>query len=137
MEPGMKFGVFVDRFKELVLQMESIGESLDEIWYLVLLLGSLGDEYSMHTTILENTPNVVLAYAIQALACVESSGESSSSQEGAFTTKRKDFGNKCRFSGNSYYYKKPGHKAFECRKKRSDQGWRRAKRPTLYLRPRV
>ncbi|ETI45756.1 hypothetical protein F443_09755 [Phytophthora nicotianae P1569] len=41
MEPGTKFAVDVDKFKKLVLQMESIGEPLDEIRQLVLLLGSL------------------------------------------------------------------------------------------------
>ncbi|ETN20922.1 hypothetical protein PPTG_01281 [Phytophthora nicotianae INRA-310] len=61
MEPGTKFAVHVDKFKKLVLQMESIGEPLDEIRQLVLLLGSLTDEYSKLTTVLENTPNVTLA----------------------------------------------------------------------------
>ncbi|GMF54587.1 unnamed protein product [Phytophthora fragariaefolia] len=30
MEPGTRFAVHVDRFKELALQMETIGEALDE-----------------------------------------------------------------------------------------------------------
>ncbi|KAG3109527.1 hypothetical protein PI124_g12155 [Phytophthora idaei] len=50
MEPGTKFAVHVDQFKELVLQMESIGESLDETRQLVLLLGSLTEEYRMSAT---------------------------------------------------------------------------------------
>ncbi|KAG2802070.1 hypothetical protein PC110_g13926 [Phytophthora cactorum] len=96
MEPGTKFAVHVDKFKELVFQMESIGESLDEARQLVLLLGSLTDEYP--------------------------SDESSSAQERAFATKRKDFGNKCRFNGRCFYCKKLGHKNFEFRKKKVDEG---------------
>ncbi|KAE8950579.1 hypothetical protein PR002_g33230 [Phytophthora rubi] len=51
--------------------METIGEPLDETRQLVLLLGSLTDEYRMISTVLENTPNMTLAYAIQALFGVD------------------------------------------------------------------
>ncbi|GMF50088.1 unnamed protein product [Phytophthora fragariaefolia] len=61
MEPGTRFAVHVDRFKELVLQMETIGEALGETRQLVLLLGSLTAEYRMIKTVLENTPNMTLA----------------------------------------------------------------------------
>ncbi|GMG15619.1 unnamed protein product [Phytophthora fragariaefolia] len=64
MEPGTRFAVHVDRFKELALQMETIGETLDETRQLVLLLGSLMAEYRMISTVLENTANMTLAYAI-------------------------------------------------------------------------
>ncbi|KAE8904001.1 hypothetical protein PF003_g11995 [Phytophthora fragariae] len=78
MESGTRFAVHVDQFKEIVLQMETIGEPLDETRQLVLLLGSLTDEYRMISTVLENTPNMTLAYAIQALSGVDASDESSS-----------------------------------------------------------
>ncbi|POM77522.1 Hypothetical protein PHPALM_5085, partial [Phytophthora palmivora] len=68
MEPGTRFANHVDQFKEIVLQMETIGEPLDETRQLLLLLGSLTDEYKMIRTVLENTPNITLAYAIQALS---------------------------------------------------------------------
>ncbi|GMF32577.1 unnamed protein product [Phytophthora lilii] len=121
MEPGTKFAVHVDRFKELVLQLQTIGETLDETRQLVLLLGSLTDEYRMISAVLENSPNVTLAYAIQALSGVEASDESSSAQERAFATKKKEYG-KRRFNGNCFYCKKTGHKESECRKKKTDEG---------------
>ncbi|ETM56754.1 hypothetical protein F441_00344 [Phytophthora nicotianae CJ01A1] len=71
MEPGIKFASHVDQFKEIVRQMETIGKALEEARQLVLLLGSLTDEYKMISTVLENTPNVTLAYAIQALSGVQ------------------------------------------------------------------
>ncbi|KAG3068407.1 hypothetical protein PI124_g21778 [Phytophthora idaei] len=122
MEPGTKFAVHVDKCKELVLQMESIGESLDETRHFMLLIGSLTDEYRMLATVLENTPNVTLPYAIQALSGVEASDESSSAQERAFTSKRKDCGNKRRFNGKCFHCKKLGHKELECRKKKANEG---------------
>ncbi|KAG4054530.1 hypothetical protein PC123_g10349 [Phytophthora cactorum] len=122
MEPGTKFAVHVDKCKELVLQMESIGESLDETRHFMLLIGSLPDEYRMLATVSENIPNVTLPYAIQALSGVEASDESSSAQERAFATKRKDYGNKRRFNGKCFHCKKLGHKEFECRKKKANKG---------------
>jgi hypothetical protein len=103
MEPGTRFHVHVDQFKELVLKMEAIGEPLDETRQLVLLLGSLTEEYRLICSVLENTPNVTLAHAIQALAGVEAWDESSSVPERAFyTSKKKDFG-KRRFPGKCFY----------------------------------
>ncbi|KAG2890364.1 hypothetical protein PC129_g18898 [Phytophthora cactorum] len=122
MEPGTKFAVHVDKCKELVLQMESIGESLDETRHFMLLIGSLPDEYRMLATVSENIPNVTLPYAIQALSGVEASDESSSAQERAFATKRKNYGNKRRFNGKCFHCKKLGHKEFECRKKKANKG---------------
>ncbi|GMF28851.1 unnamed protein product [Phytophthora fragariaefolia] len=121
MEPKTRFAVHVDRFKELVLQMETIGEALDETRQLVLLLGSLTAEYRMISTVLENTPNMTIAYAIQVLSGVEVWDESSSTQEKAFASKKKEFG-KRRFIGKCFYCKKPGHKESECRKKKADEG---------------
>ncbi|GMF59971.1 unnamed protein product [Phytophthora fragariaefolia] len=66
MKSSTQFAAHVNKFKEIVLQMETIGEPLYETRPLVLLLGSLTDEYRMITTVLENTPNMTLAYAIQA-----------------------------------------------------------------------
>ncbi|GMF24356.1 unnamed protein product [Phytophthora lilii] len=94
MEPGTKFAVHVDRFKELVLQLQTIGENLDETRQPVLLL---------------------------ALSGVEASDESSSAQERAFATKKKEYG-KRRFNGKCFYCKKTGHKESECRKKKADEG---------------
>ncbi|OWZ18071.1 polyprotein [Phytophthora megakarya] len=87
-------------FKEIVLQMKTIEETLDETRQLVLLLGSLTDEYKMIWTVFENTPNMSLAYAIQALS---------------------DFGSKRRFIGKCFYCKKQGHKEFGCRIKKVDE----------------
>ncbi|POM61418.1 hypothetical protein PHPALM_29570, partial [Phytophthora palmivora] len=92
MEPGTRFANHVDQFKEIVLQMETIGEPLDETRQLVLLLGSLTDEYKMISTVLENTPNITLAYAIQALSGVTASDESPSAQKKAFAAKKRNPG---------------------------------------------
>ncbi|KAE9045313.1 hypothetical protein PR002_g2280 [Phytophthora rubi] len=114
-----RFAVHVDHFKEIVLQMETIGEPLDEIRQLVLLLGSLTDEYRMISTVLENTPSMTLAYAIQALSGVDVSYESSSAQQKAFVaTKSYD---KRGFNGKCFYCKKTGHKETECHKKKADE----------------
>ncbi|GMF42692.1 unnamed protein product [Phytophthora fragariaefolia] len=50
MEPGTRFAVHLDRFKEPVLQMETIGEALDETWKLMLRLDNLAAEYRIITT---------------------------------------------------------------------------------------
>ncbi|GMF23663.1 unnamed protein product [Phytophthora fragariaefolia] len=121
MEPGTRFAVHVDRFKELVLQMETIGEALDETRKLVLRLGRLTAEYRMISTVLENTPNMTFAYAIQALSGVEGSDELSSTQGKAFASKKKEFG-KRRFIGKCFYSKKSERKESECRKKKADEG---------------
>ncbi|GMF39073.1 unnamed protein product [Phytophthora fragariaefolia] len=76
---------------------------------LVLLLGSLTDEYRMISTVLEDTPNMTLAYAIQDLSGVEASDESSSGQQKAFVAKKSY--DKRRFNGKCFYCKKPGHNA--------------------------
>ncbi|KAG2796891.1 hypothetical protein PC129_g21578 [Phytophthora cactorum] len=78
--------------------MKPIGKTLDETRQLVLLLlGRLTEENRMLTTVPENTHNMTIAYTIEALSGAEASGESSSAQERAFATKRKDYGNKRRF----------------------------------------
>ncbi|KAG3080662.1 hypothetical protein PI124_g18005 [Phytophthora idaei] len=88
--------------------MESIGEFLDATQQLVLLLGSLAEEYRMSATVPENTTNVTLAHAIRSRSGVEASDESPSAQEWAFASERKDSRNKRRFIGNCFYCKKPG-----------------------------
>ncbi|POM61880.1 putative Polyprotein, partial [Phytophthora palmivora] len=96
-------------------------EPLDETRQLVLLLGGLNDEYKMISTVLENTPNITLAYAIQALSGVTASDELPSAQEKAFAAKKRNPGGKHRFGGKYFYCKKQRHKEFECRKKKSDE----------------
>ncbi|GMF55651.1 unnamed protein product [Phytophthora fragariaefolia] len=92
MESGTRFAVHVDKFKVIVLQMETIGEPLDETRQLVLLLGSLTDDL----------------------------GESSSGQQKAFVAKKSY--DKRRFNGKCVYCKKTGHKETECRKKNEERG---------------
>ncbi|GMF34253.1 unnamed protein product [Phytophthora fragariaefolia] len=69
MESGTRLAVHADKFKEIVLQMETISEPLDETRQLVLLLGSLTDEYRMISTVHENTPNMTLACDPSSLRC--------------------------------------------------------------------
>ncbi|KAE9025095.1 hypothetical protein PR001_g10923 [Phytophthora rubi] len=99
--------------------MKTIGGSLDGTRQLVLLLGSLTDEYRMISTVLENTPNMTLAYPIQALYGVDASDESSSAQQKAFVAKESY--DKRRFNGKCFYCKKTGHKETECHKKKADE----------------
>ncbi|KAE9057082.1 hypothetical protein PF010_g31514 [Phytophthora fragariae] len=117
--------------------METIGEPLDETRQLVLLLGSLADEYRMISTVLENTPNMTLAYAIQALSGVDASDESSSAQQKAFAAKKSY--DKRRLNGKCFYSKKTGHKETECHKKKANEerGMSRERRPTTRSRLRV
>ncbi|KAE9322576.1 hypothetical protein PF008_g17563 [Phytophthora fragariae] len=103
-------------FKEIVLQMEAIGEPPDETRQLVVLLDSLTDEYQMISTALENPPNMTLAYAIQALSGVEASDESA--KQKAFVAK-KSF-DKRWFNDKCFYCKNTGNKETECRKKKVD-----------------
>ncbi|KAG2782978.1 hypothetical protein PC116_g17478 [Phytophthora cactorum] len=140
MEPGTKFVVHVDKFKELVRQMESIGESLDETRQLVLLLGSLTEEYRMHATVLENTPNVTLAYATQALSGVEVSGESPSAQERAFATKRKTSAPSIASVASASTARSPSTRNLSAGRRRPTgdvDEWRRLKRQTSHSRTRV
>jgi transposase InsO family protein len=121
MEAGTRFAQHVDKFKELVMKMEAIGEPLDETRQIVLLLGSLTDEYRLICSVLENTPNVTLAHAIESLSGVEASEDTSPSQERAFaSTKRGQI--KRRFNGKCHYCQKIGHKEVDCRKKKADEG---------------
>ncbi|KAE9305613.1 hypothetical protein PF008_g21676 [Phytophthora fragariae] len=119
MESGTRFAVHVDQFKEIVLQMETLGEPLDETRQLVLLLGGMTGEYRMISAVLENTPNMTLVYAIQALSGVDAADESSSAQQRAFMAK-KSYG-KRQLNGKCFHCKKTGHKETECRKKKADE----------------
>lgn len=121
MEDGTRFAEHVDKFKELVMKMEAIGEPLDETRQIVLLLGSLTDEYRLICSVLENTPNLTLAHVIESLSGVETSDGPSSAQERVFTSTKRGQG-KYRFNGKCHYCKKVGHKEAECRKKKADEG---------------
>ncbi|KAE9077108.1 hypothetical protein PF010_g23642 [Phytophthora fragariae] len=138
MESGTRFAVHEDLFKEIVLQMETIGEPLDETRQLVLLLGSLTDEYRMISTVLENTPNMTLAYAIQALSGVDASDELSSAQQKAFVAKKSY--DKRRFNGKCFYCKTTGHKEKRSAARRRptrNAGKSRGRRPTMRSQLRV
>ncbi|GMF28369.1 unnamed protein product [Phytophthora fragariaefolia] len=103
---------------------------LDETRQLVLLLCSLTDEYRMIRTVLEDTPNMALAFAIQALSGVEASNESASGQQKAFVAKKSY--DKRRFNSKCFYCKKTGHKETECRKKKADEERGQVARETSY-----
>ncbi|OWZ18354.1 LOW QUALITY PROTEIN: hypothetical protein PHMEG_0007570 [Phytophthora megakarya] len=94
-EPGTKFTTHVDKFKEMSCRWRRL--ALDETRQLVLLLGSLTEEYKMINPAFENTPNITLAYAIQSLAGDQASDE--------FATKKKDY-DKRRFPDTAFYCKK-------------------------------
>ncbi|POM76098.1 Integrase catalytic core protein [Phytophthora palmivora] len=102
MEPGTRFATHVDQFKEIVFKI-------------------LTDEYKIISTVLENTPNITLAYVIKALSGVAVSDESPSAEEKAFAVKKKGDGSKGRLGGKCFYCKNQGHKEFKCRKKKSDE----------------
>ncbi|KAJ0389295.1 hypothetical protein P43SY_011789 [Pythium insidiosum] len=55
MEEGSNMASHLDRFGELVVAMEAVGDAMDESRQLVILLGSLPAEYETIVTVIENT----------------------------------------------------------------------------------
>ncbi|KAF1318037.1 Integrase catalytic core protein, partial [Globisporangium splendens] len=136
MESGTRFAEHVDRFKELVTKLETIGEVLDESRQIVLLLGSLPDEYRMISSVLENTPNLGLMQVIESLYGADPSGYDRAPTENAFVINKRrhdcrdrhdNSNGPKRFNGKCNFCKKVGHKEADCRKKKfEDQQGRRA-----------
>ncbi|DBA01847.1 TPA: hypothetical protein N0F65_005995 [Lagenidium giganteum] len=91
MESGTTFAEHLNHLKELVVQLQTIGEQVDEQRQVVLLLGSLTEEYSTVVRVLETTPNVDLATAIESLRGVAEEVEAKRSYQSALMVKRKTF----------------------------------------------
>jgi hypothetical protein len=60
MEDGSSMAAHLDRFDELVVAMEAVGDAMDEPRQLVILLGSLPSSYDMLVWIIENMTTISL-----------------------------------------------------------------------------
>jgi hypothetical protein len=60
MEDGSSMAAHLDRFDELVVAMEAVGDAMDEPRQLVILLGSLPSSYDMLVSIIENMTTISL-----------------------------------------------------------------------------
>ncbi|KAJ0392280.1 hypothetical protein ATCC90586_011623 [Pythium insidiosum] len=135
MEEGSNMASHLDRFDELVLSMEAVGDKMDEARQLTILLGSLPQEYETLVTIIENSSSVSMVDVKEKLLKEYEKRQQQESTEGAFRArhhqqkngptdmhqqgtynggkKKKKYG----FKGKCHRCNKVGHKAFECRSK--------------------
>lgn len=60
MDTSLTMSEHLDKFDELVLAMEAVGDAIDQTRQLVILLGSLPAEYDVITSIIENIPEIKL-----------------------------------------------------------------------------
>lgn len=124
----------LDRFDELVVSMEAVGEPMDEARQLVILLGSPTSEYDTLVSIIENTPSPVLLDVKEKLLKAEEKAATKEDNEVAFKVRAvvykarvgqskhrewsraaKDSGrNKKGFAGKSFVCGRLGHKAAAC-----------------------
>lgn len=110
MQDGTRFQDHIDKFSELVSKLESVGEDMDDTRHIVLVLGSLTNEYQVIASVLENTPNIGLMQVVESLSSVEKVPEDASSRsEKAFMSSKKSVGKGC-FNGKCNYCGIVGHK---------------------------
>ncbi|DBA00738.1 TPA: hypothetical protein N0F65_001209 [Lagenidium giganteum] len=60
MGEGSSIATHLDRFGELVMAMEAVGDAMDATRQMVILLGSLPQEYGMIVTVIENSIGLTL-----------------------------------------------------------------------------
>lgn len=60
MEKGSSMSAHIDRFEELIVSMEAVGEPADEQRQTVVLLGIVPSEYDMLVSIVENLTGITL-----------------------------------------------------------------------------
>jgi hypothetical protein len=140
MEEGSSMSNHLDRFGELVVAMEAVGDRLDESRQLVILLGSLPAEYETIVSVIENAHNVSLDEVKEELLKQYDKLRQQEPAEGAFRARHhggrngrtyNNNNNNNRREGNSekknwrhnkfqvtcYGCGKRGHKKHECRSK--------------------
>ncbi|KAF1313844.1 Integrase catalytic core protein, partial [Globisporangium splendens] len=128
MELGSTVAAHLDRFDELVVSMEAVGEPMDEGRQLVILLGSMPSEFDILVSIIENTLNPTLIDVKEKLLKEDEKHKVKVSSETAFkaratgsrhkNTKKASFGKQRpktgTFGGKCYACGKLGHKAVSC-----------------------
>ena len=139
MEEGCSMSNHLDRFGELVVAMEAVGDALDSSRQLVILLGSLPPEYDTIVTVIENTKEIELNEVKEKLLKQHEKLQQQDTTEGAFkarfrptkgkpaldrrpATDRRTMGKQQArpksFHGTCFACNKRGHKEAQCPNKR-------------------
>ncbi|DAZ95324.1 TPA: hypothetical protein N0F65_002431, partial [Lagenidium giganteum] len=123
MDTGSRMASHLDRFGELVVSMEAVGDPLDQQRQMVILLGSLPTEYETIVTVTENTKDVTLDEVKENLLKQFEKHQTSESTEGAFKARQrsKQHGKPKQPKTTCAFCKIPGHPEQECTKKKKKQ----------------
>ncbi|DBA05163.1 TPA: hypothetical protein N0F65_005013 [Lagenidium giganteum] len=89
MEDGSSMSAHLDRFDELVVATEAVGDGIDEARQLVVLLGSLPSSYDMIVSIIENAKDISLIEVKEKLLKEKRPGGHSHDMKGAATMNSK------------------------------------------------
>ncbi|DAZ94964.1 TPA: hypothetical protein N0F65_000059 [Lagenidium giganteum] len=120
MEDGNSMATHLDRFGELVMAMEAVGDAMDATRQLVILLGSLPQEYDMIVTVIENTTGLTLDGVKEKLLRHYEKLQQLEPAEGTFKrrhdNKRNEKGKT--FRGKCFACGKIGRKEAECKQKK-------------------
>ncbi|TYZ59103.1 hypothetical protein PybrP1_000199 [[Pythium] brassicae (nom. inval.)] len=81
----------LDRFDELVVTMEAVGEQIDEARQLVILLGSLSTDFDTLVSIIENTPSPLQMDVKEKLLKAEEKAKAKEDSEVAFKARVSTF----------------------------------------------
>ncbi|DAZ93541.1 TPA: hypothetical protein N0F65_000157, partial [Lagenidium giganteum] len=132
MDTGSSMANHLDRFGELVVSMEAVGDPLDQERQMIL--GSMSAKYETIVTVIENTRDVTLAEVKKKSLTKYVKLQTSESTEGAFKARRhgrrqidrrapnKQRGKTKQPKTACAFCKIPGHSEEECRKKKKQQG---------------
>lgn len=140
MDEGGDMVSHLDRFDELVLSMEAVGDTMDDARQMTVLLSSLPAEYEMIVSIIENSMGVTMVDVKEKLLKEHKKKQQQEVSEGAFRVGRgghkQDRGRGMRkqrgaeeswkkkqpFRGKCHRCNKIGHKQFECRSATKNDG---------------
>ncbi|KAE8999862.1 hypothetical protein PR001_g18941 [Phytophthora rubi] len=118
MEQGSKLSAHIDAFKNLVCELKGVGDEVPEPRQIVLLLGSLTEDFDVIVSVLENSSSLSLIQVIETLSSTAKKIEGSSSStttEGAFVSRKPAAKpTKLRFKGRCFFCGKKGRKEAEC-----------------------
>uniref|UniRef100_A0AAV1TC42 CCHC-type domain-containing protein n=1 Tax=Peronospora matthiolae TaxID=2874970 RepID=A0AAV1TC42_9STRA len=140
MDEGGDMVSHLDRFEELVLSVEAVGDAMDEARRMTVLLSSLPAEYEMIVSISENYVGVTMVDVKEKLLKEHKKKQQQEVSKGAFRVGRgghkQDRGRVVRqqrgaeeswkkkqsFRGKCHRCNKIGHKQFECRSATKSDG---------------
>jgi hypothetical protein len=136
MEEGSSMSNHLDRFGELVLAMEAVGDPMNEARQLVILLSSLPAEYDTIVTVIENTHDLSLDEVKEKLLKQYEKMQQQEPTEGAFKARQRGGRNgrmndrryngdqsndkPRKFMGTCHACGKRGHKQHQCRSKKKE-----------------